>query len=230
MRIGRRTPRNLLLIAIAVLFAATFHNRFLVLPVIGLCSLLLLIVCSFRSPLERVLPVPPSRFRPDLYRSDPGHHPFGLGSAGRSFVADLPVLRGVDGRRCGPLCRSQLGSSAGAQSAPINMAGKRRLARPTLLIAGAMVVLSLTPKAIDFHPPFWGSLARWLGMAMVLNLFAQVGDLVESAIKRGVAVKVQAPCFPATEALWTALTPSCWPRRCCGTLNGFSRFERVSFR
>ena len=53
---GSRIPRPLLLVAIAVLFAATFRNLSLVLPAIGLCSLALLIVCSFRSPLERVLP------------------------------------------------------------------------------------------------------------------------------------------------------------------------------
>src|SRR5271163_4877133 len=53
---GSRLPRNLVLVAIAVLFAATFDNRFLVLPALGLCSMVLLVICSFRSPLERVLP------------------------------------------------------------------------------------------------------------------------------------------------------------------------------
>ena len=53
---GSRIPRNLVLIAIALLFAAIFYHPFLALPVIGLCSLVLLLVCSFRSPLERVLP------------------------------------------------------------------------------------------------------------------------------------------------------------------------------
>src|SRR5271165_5654981 len=47
--------RTLVLIAIAVLFAATFLSAAFILPAIGLCSLVLLIVCSFRSPLERVL-------------------------------------------------------------------------------------------------------------------------------------------------------------------------------
>ena len=53
---GSRIPRLLVLVAIAVLFAATFFNLSLMLPAIGLCSLVLLVVCSFRSPLERVLP------------------------------------------------------------------------------------------------------------------------------------------------------------------------------
>ena len=63
-----RIPRTLVLIAIAVLFAATFRNRSLILPAIGLCSLVLLVVCSFRSPLERVLPDTAfSIFRPALH-------------------------------------------------------------------------------------------------------------------------------------------------------------------
>ncbi len=53
---GSRTPRLLVLVGIAVLFAAAFFSPSLILPAIGLCSLILLVVCSFRSPLNRVLP------------------------------------------------------------------------------------------------------------------------------------------------------------------------------
>jgi phosphatidate cytidylyltransferase len=53
---GSRLPRVLLLVTIVILFAATFRGPSLLLPAIGLCSLVLLIVCGFRSPLERVLP------------------------------------------------------------------------------------------------------------------------------------------------------------------------------
>ena len=41
-----------------------------------------------------------------------------------------------------------------------------------------------------------GPLARWLVLAVVLNLFAQVGDLVESAIKRGAGVKDSGAMLP----------------------------------
>src|ERR1700761_1010708 len=53
---GARLPRTLVLVAIAGLFAATFLNPVFILPVIGICSAVLLIVCSFGSPNERVLP------------------------------------------------------------------------------------------------------------------------------------------------------------------------------
>ena len=53
---GSRLPRALLLSGIAILFAAIFRSFTLILPVVGLCSLTLLLVCGFWSPLERVLP------------------------------------------------------------------------------------------------------------------------------------------------------------------------------
>src|ERR1700726_2543400 len=47
--------RILVLIGVAVLFAATFFSPALMLPAMGFCSLALVLVCSFGSPLERVL-------------------------------------------------------------------------------------------------------------------------------------------------------------------------------
>ena len=41
-----------------------------------------------------------------------------------------------------------------------------------------------------------GPLVRWLGLAVLLNVFAQVGDLVESAIKRGAGVKDSGAMLP----------------------------------
>ena len=56
--------------------------------------------------------------------------------------------------------------------------------------AAALVALAreLESRSISgLH--FAGPLVPWLGLAIVFNLFAQVGDLVESAIKRGAGVK-----------------------------------------
>ena len=197
---GSRIPRNLVLIAIAVLFAATFHNRFLILPVIGLCSLMLLIVCSFRSPLERVLPDTAFSVFGLIYIGlSPGHRPVGLGSAGRSFAADLPVLRGVDGRRRSPLCRPQLRASqaSAANQSQQNLGGKRRFARrQPAHRRGAGSTVSALEYRSDLHPPFRRSADSLAGLAVVLNLFAQVGDLVESAIKRGAGVKDSGAMLP----------------------------------
>jgi phosphatidate cytidylyltransferase len=232
---GSRTPRNLLLIAIAVLFAATFHNRFLVLPVIGLCSLLLLIVCSFRSPLERVLP-------------DTAFSVFGLIYIGLTLatiplvwvqqdgpslliflfcvvwtgdVAALYVGRSLGRRKLAP----QISPNKTWEGSAASLAG-------SLLIAGALVALSRTLESRSiFTLHFGGPLARWLGLAVVLNLFAQVGDLVESAIKRGAGVKDSGAMLPGhggildrIDALLLA-APVLWYAQWIQQY-----FERVSFR
>src|SRR6202795_1097169 len=49
------SPRTLVLGAIAALFGATRFGPALLLPALGLCSLVLVLVCGFGSPLERVL-------------------------------------------------------------------------------------------------------------------------------------------------------------------------------
>src|ERR1700761_1916982 len=52
---GSRIPRPLLLIATALLFVAILRSPSLLLPILAASALILLIVSSFRSPLERVL-------------------------------------------------------------------------------------------------------------------------------------------------------------------------------
>ena len=41
-----------------------------------------------------------------------------------------------------------------------------------------------------------GSVFRWMGLAVILNVAAQVGDLIESAIKRGAGVKDSGTLLP----------------------------------
>ncbi len=67
----------------------------------------------------------------------------------------------------------------------------------SLLIAAALVGWSRAlegPSIFILH--FARPLARWLVLAVVLNLFAQVGDLVESAIKRGAGMKDSGAMLP----------------------------------
>ena len=65
---------------------------------------------------------------------------------------------------------------------------------------------------------FPGSTAGWLALAAILNVAAQVGDLVESAIKRGAGAKDSARSCPAMAACWTGSMLCSWPLLCCGTL------------
>jgi phosphatidate cytidylyltransferase len=197
---GSRTPRSLVLIAIAVLFAATLYNSFLILPAIGLCSLILLVVCSFRSPLERVLP-------------DTAFSVFCLIYIGLTLAAIPLVWARQDGRSLliflfcivwtGDIAALYVGRNFGRTKLSPRISpnksweGSAASLAGSLLIAAALVALShaLENRAI-FTLHFAGPLARWLELAVVLNLFAQVGDLVESAIKRGAGVKDSGAMLP----------------------------------
>jgi phosphatidate cytidylyltransferase len=197
---GSRIPRNLVLIAIAVLFAATFHNRFLVLPVIGLCGLALLIVCSFRSPLERVLPDTAFSVFALIYigltlatvplvwvqQDGPSLLVFLFCIVWTGDTAALYVGRNIGRTKLSP----RISPNKSWEGSAASLAGG-------LLIAAALVALSrsLEERSI-FTLHFAGPLARWLVLAVVLNLFAQVGDLVESAIKRGAGVKDSGAMLP----------------------------------
>jgi len=197
---GSRIPRNLVLIAIAVLFAATFHNPFLVLPVIGLCSLVLLIVCSFRSPLERVLPDTAFSVFALIYtgltlvtlplvwvqQDGPSLLVFLFCIVWTGDIAALYVGRNFGRRKLSP----RISPNKSWEGSAASLAG-------SLLIAAALVALSrVLEHRLIFTLHFARPLARWLVLAVVLNLFAQVGDLVESAIKRGAGVKDSGAMLP----------------------------------
>ncbi len=128
---GSRIPRTLVLIAIAVLFAATFHDPFLILPVIGLCSLVLLLVCSFRSPLERVLPDTAFSVFALIYIGlTLATVPLVWAQQDGPFAAGLPVLHRLDRRHGSSLCRPQLRAhqAFAAHQPQQKLGGKRRFA------------------------------------------------------------------------------------------------------
>jgi phosphatidate cytidylyltransferase len=186
---GSRIPRTLLLIAILLLFAATFKSPSRILPMLGLCSLALLITCSFRSPLERVLP-------------DTAFSVFGLIYCGLA-LASVPLVWIRPGGTSlvifllcivwtGDVAALYVGRSFGRHKlAPRISPQKSWEGSAASLAGGLLIAMALV---VFFHYP--GPLVRWLALAAVLNLFAQVGDLVESAIKRGAGVKDSGGLLP----------------------------------
>jgi phosphatidate cytidylyltransferase len=67
----------------------------------------------------------------------------------------------------------------------------------SLLITALLIALARWMESRSMTTlHFAGPLLLWLGLAVVLNLFAQVGDLVESAIKRGAGVKDSGAMLP----------------------------------
>jgi phosphatidate cytidylyltransferase len=193
---GSRTPRLLVLVAIAVLFAATFFSPSLILPAIGLCSLVLLIVCSFRSPLNRVLP-------------DTAFSVFGLLYIGLTMATVPMVWVQEDGPSLvvflfcivwtGDTAALYVGRKFGYHKLAPRISPNKSWQGSAASLAGSLVIaaalLALARSLVGpLHYP--GSFARWLALAVVLNLAAQVGDLVESAMKRGAGVKDSGAMLP----------------------------------
>jgi phosphatidate cytidylyltransferase len=194
---GSRIPRTLLLLAIAVLFVAIFYNLSLVLPAIGLCSLLLLVACSFRSPLERVLP-------------DTAFSVFGLLYCGLALATVPMVWAQPDGPSLlifmfcvvwtGDVAALYIGRNFGRHKLAPHISPQKTWEGSAASLVGSLLIamglVSLAPRLPRGILHFDGSLAHWLVLAALLNVFAQVGDLVESAIKRGAGVKDSGVLLP----------------------------------
>jgi phosphatidate cytidylyltransferase len=190
--------RTLVLIAIAVIFAATFFSPSLILPALGLCSLVLLLVCSFGLPLERVLRDSAFSIFPLLYigltlatlpllwvqPNGPSLLIFLFCVVWTGDIAALYVGRNFGRHKLAP----QISPNKSWEGSAASVAG-------SLLITALLVGLARWPESkAALHYP--GPLIRWLGLAVLLNVFAQVGDLVESAIKRGAGVKDSGAMLP----------------------------------
>jgi phosphatidate cytidylyltransferase len=193
---GSRTPRILVLVAIALLFAAAFHSPYLIMPTIGVCGLLLLVVCSFRSPLDRVLPDTALSIFGLLYigltlaavplvwvqENGPSLVLFLFCIVWTGDIAALYVGRNFGYHKLAP----RISPNKSWQGSAASLVG-------SLVIAAALVALARR-SAGPLHYP--GPFARWFALALALNLAAQVGDLVESAMKRGAGVKDSGAMLP----------------------------------
>jgi phosphatidate cytidylyltransferase len=190
--------RTLVLIAIAVILAATFFSPSLILPALGLCSLVLVLVCSFASPLERVLRDSAFSIFPLLFigltlatlpllwvqPNGPSLLIFLFCVVWTGDIAALYVGRNFGRHKLAP----QISPNKTWEGSAASVAG-------SLLITALLVSLARWPGSrVALH--YTGPMIRWLGLAVVLNLFAQVGDLVESAIKRGAGVKDSGAMLP----------------------------------
>jgi phosphatidate cytidylyltransferase len=198
---GAKTPRILVLIAIAILFATP-----LALPndtgaaMLGALSLVLFVVCAFRSPLSRVLP-------------DTAYSVFCLVYVGMTLTT-IPL---ISARENGPslllflffvvwsgdVAALYVGKSIGRHKLAPSISPNKTWEGSVGSIAGSLLItLGLIGLAdllarhnIDIIS-YPGTIGRWLLLAVLLNVAAQVGDLVESAIKRGAGVKDSGSLLP----------------------------------
>lgn len=197
---GAKTPRIASAVAVAVLFFITFFKPEMLTLLIGVITLGLLIVCVFRSPLERVLP-------------DAAYSVFGVLYVGLTLTT-LPLLSQQENGPsllvflffvvwAGDIAALYIGRTWGRRKlAPAISPGKSwegsiASMAGSLIVAGLLLWLaaSLQAHAVDALS-YPGSILRWLLLAAVLNVAAQVGDLVESAIKRGAGVKDSGSLLP----------------------------------
>jgi phosphatidate cytidylyltransferase len=197
---GGKMPRVLVLISIVALFASAFRNADLIGPALGALGLLLLLVCVFRSPLDRVL-------------RDASASLFCLVYIGFT-LATLPLIGAQEGGPSlllllllvvwsGDIAALYVGKSLGRRKLAPKLSpnktweGTAASAGGSLLITLGLIELAkyLGGRGIDLLA-YPGSVWHWLFLALVLNIAAQLGDLAESALKRGAGVKDSGTLVP----------------------------------
>jgi len=200
-KVGAKPPRIAVLVAILALFAGNFEWPDQTAAILGILSLGLLIYCTFSRPVEQVI-------------ADVSSSIFGLLYIGFTLIS-LPILREQTN---GPslvaflLCVVWAGDIAALYVG--RRWGRHKLA-PTispnkswegalgsvaggLLVTGFLLGLEHLLKArfdsawLSYPEDIW----YWMRLSVVVNVAAQVGDLVESALKRSAGVKDSGTLLP----------------------------------
>ena len=197
---GAQTPRWLVLLAVAALFAINFFGPEMLMAGFSALAFALFVWVAFRSPLERVL-------------MDASTSVFGLLYIGLALVT-IPLIWAQEHGPSlllllfcvvwsGDIAALYVGRSLGRRKlAPKLSPGKTwegSLASVAGSLIATMLLVLLGQWMVRHSLPglsYEGSWAHWLLLAVVLNIAAQVGDLVESALKRGAKVKDSGSLLP----------------------------------
>jgi phosphatidate cytidylyltransferase len=197
---GARVPRWLVLACCAALFAVAYWTLPLLLAAVGISALTLLGVCSLRSPLERILPDAAAGFFGLIYVVLPLVFAplLTVQENGTSLLLFLLVVVWA-----GDIVALYVGRSMGRQPMAPRLSPKKTWEGAAGSVVGSIaaglgIVLCggrLYRHGIEmlfYAQPWW----YWTGMAILLNVAAQIGDLLESAIKRGAGVKDSGTLLP----------------------------------
>ena len=201
---GARTPRIAVSAAVAILFVCIFRRPDFLGTLLSALSLALFALCAFRSPMNRVLP-------------DAAYSVFGMLYIGVPLTT-LPLLSEQENGPslliflffvvwAGDIAALYVGRAWGRRKlAPAISPGKTWEGAAASVAGSVLVALLLVQLAealsrgnfgkLSSLLSYPGSMAGWLGLAVMLNIAAQVGDLVESAIKRGAGVKDSGAILP----------------------------------
>jgi phosphatidate cytidylyltransferase len=213
---GATPPRIAVVLAVVALFASNYEWPLQTAATLGILSLGLLVYCTFFRPVEQLM-------------ADASASIFCLLYIGFTLIS-LPALReNPEGN--GPslvtflLCAVWAGDAAALY---VGRAWGRHKMAPTLSpnktwegafasVGGSLLSTGvLLGLAQLMQMPVWdvgwlsysgGAWWYWLGLAVVVNVAAQVGDLAESALKRSAGVKDSGSLLPGHGGVLTASTP-----------------------
>jgi phosphatidate cytidylyltransferase len=198
---GAKPPRIPVLVAIALLFLTWLRWPELLTEAVGALALALFVYCAFsaQKTVQRVLP-------------DSATAVFTLVYTGLTLLA-LPALRhSEEGKTlvtfllcvvwAGDIAALYIGRAWGRRkltslSPNKTWEGSIGSVLGSLAVTAGLIALSRQLVAHDVVAlVFPGSVAYWLLLAVVVNIAAQVGDLVESALKRSAGVKDSGTLLP----------------------------------
>jgi phosphatidate cytidylyltransferase len=197
---GNRVPAWWMAAAVALLFLVTYYRPTdSQLPVLSVLALVLLAWTGFRAPLERVLPDAalglfglvyvgyPLTLVPMIWNRDDGRALllFLMVCVWAGDIAALYVGRSLGRHKLSRLSPNKTWEGSVASVAGSVLAGLGVVYAGEFLSARGNTVLHITQ-------PVWQSIVR----AVIINVAAQLGDLLESAIKRGAGVKDSGTMLP----------------------------------
>jgi phosphatidate cytidylyltransferase len=197
---GARTPRWLVVVAVIALFAVNFFRPEMLLAAFSAFSFVLFCVAAFRSPPERVL-------------LDTSASVFGLLYIGLALVTVPLIWAQEHGPSlllllfcvvwCGDIAALYIGRSLGKHKLAPKLSPNKTWEGSIASIGGSLIVtvlLILIAQWMQRHNltllSYDGNWLHWLLLAVVLNVAAQLGDLIESALKRGAKVKDSGSLLP----------------------------------
>lgn len=198
---GARPPRIAVLAAIAALFAGNYQWPDETLTLFGLLCIVLLVYCTFASPVERAL-------------TDATSSVFALFYLGLTLIP-LPMLReATNGPSllaflfltvwAGDTTAMYAGRMLGERKLALNLSPNKTWAGAIGSVVGAVAVAGIL-LGLSSYLEQWNSVKLsfadeawwyWLLLAVVVNVAAQVGDLAESALKRSAGVKDSGTLLP----------------------------------
>jgi phosphatidate cytidylyltransferase len=199
---GANPPRIAVLVAIATLFAANFawDQRDQIAAILGILSLALLVYCTFFRPVEQML-------------ADASTSIFCLFYVGMTLVT-LPALREeTNGPSlvaflfcvvwAGDIAALYVGRAWGRHKMAPSLSPNKTWEGALGSLAGSLMVTGVLlglARLFEMWDQVWLSypedLWYWLGLAVLVNVAAQVGDLAESALKRSAGVKDSGSLLP----------------------------------